>query len=443
MNYKIQMPEKLAPIFQGRADVRAARGGRGSGKTYTFAKMSALIGMRYGQAGISGFILCAREVMNSINESSFEEVKRAIEGDEVLSAYYEIGKGYVESVDKRIRYIFAGLTRNLPSIKSKGRVLVCWVEEAESVSEDAFSILEPTLRDDGRNWNAELWLTWNPERRLAPVETRYANSADPMIKVVTINWQDNRWFPDSLNRKRIRCRKEQPDDYDWIWNGQFRRAAKSAYYARQLTAAREDGRIGILARDPLMSVYAFWDIGGTGAKSDATAIWIVQFIGRMILLLNYYEVVGQPLSEHARWLKARGYADAHCVLPHDGGNHEKIEKVTYESALNDAGFSVTVVPNQGKGAATERIEALRRVFPQMMIDEKKCANGIEALAWYREKWDEKRQCGLGPMHDFSSHGADAAGLIAIYYLTIYALRSGANQKPSDALKRKRANWRVA
>jgi hypothetical protein len=39
----------------------------------------------------------------------------------------------------------------------------------------------------------------------------------------------------------------------------------------------------------------------------------------------------------------------------------------------------------------------------------------EALGAYHEKKDEQREIGLGPEHDWSSHAADAFGLMAIAY----------------------------
>jgi phage terminase large subunit len=162
-----------------------------------------------------------------------------------------------------------------------------------------------------------------------------------------------------------------------------------------------------------MTVRAYWDIGGTGAKADACAIWIVQFIGHEVRVLNYYEAVGQPLASHVGWLRANGYGDALCVLPHDGATHDKVYKVSYESALREAQFSVRVVPNMGAGAANTRIEAVRRLFPQISFNESTTEPGRDALGWYHEKRDEARGIGLGPDHDWASHGADAFGLMAV------------------------------
>ncbi len=70
--------------------------------------------------------------------------------------------------------------------------------------------------------------------------------------------------------------------------------------------------------------------------------------------------------------------------------------------------------NQGKGAAMQRVNAARKLFPSMWFSEK-CQAGLDALGWYHEKKDEKRDIGLGPNHDWSSHGADAFGLAAVAY----------------------------
>ncbi|KPF66111.1 terminase [beta proteobacterium AAP99] len=411
---RVELPDKLIPVFEGPADVRGAHGGRGSAKTRSFAKMTAVYGYRYGMQGVRGQILCARHHLNSLEDSSLEECKRAIEEEPWLSDYYEIGETYIRSRDGNIWYTFAGLNSNLGSIKSKGRILVCWVDEAEPVTETAFTTLGPTLREEGEDWNAELWLTWNRRRRTAAVE-RYAHSRDPLIKIVELNWRDNPKFPDRLERERQRDLAERPEQYAHIWEGDYEEFREGAYYTKQLLEAKEQRRIGRLAPDPLMKKRLFCDIGGTGRNADAFAIWVAQFVGMEIRALDYYESVGQPLATHVEWMRANGYEpkDAQIWLPHDGANNDKVFSVSHESALRSIGYDVTVIPNQGKGAALQRIEAARRVFPRVWFDEQKTQAGREALAEYHEKRDEARRIGLGPEHNWASHGADAFGLMAV------------------------------
>ena len=413
---QIAIPAKLIPVFQGDADVRGSYGGRGSGKTRTFAKMIALRGYIYGMAGVAGQLLCARQFMNSLADSSLEECKRAIEEEPFLATYYEIGDKFIRSRDDRIWFSFAGLDRNIASIKSKGRILICWVDEAEPVTDEAFTTLIPTLREEGEDWNAELWVTWNPKRKKAAVE-RFRNSTDQRIKVVELNWRDNEKFPAKLERERQRDLRERPDQYDHVWEGGYATVIEGAYYAASLTAAKAQGRIGRVPADPLMTIRLFCDIGGTGARADAFTIWAKQFIGKEIRVLDYYEAVGQPLSSHLEWMRERGYSPkrAQIWLPHDGSTQDKVFDVSYESALKAAGYAVTVVPNQGKGAAKARIEAARRLFPSMWFNAETTEAGREALGFYHEKRDEVRGIGLGPEHDWSSHGADSFGLGCVAY----------------------------
>jgi phage terminase large subunit len=408
----VDLPEKLVPVFIGDARYRGAHGGRGSGKTRSFAKMTAVRAYAWSKAGRRGVILCGRQYMNSLSDSSLEEIKAAIQSEPWLAEHFDVGEKYVRTRDGRISYVFAGLDRSVDSIKSTARILLAWVDEAEAVTEAAWQILIPTIREEG----SELWVTWNPKRKGSDTDKRFRLAEQPDdVKIVQMNWRDNPWFPSVLQRERLADKAERPDDYDHVWEGAYATSITGAYYAASLTKARADQRIGRVAIDPLMTVRAWWDIGGTGAKADATAIWVGQYIGREIRLCDYYEAVGQPLAAHVGWLRSRGYDKALCVLPHDGAQHDKIASATYEGALDDAGFSVRVVPNQGQGAAMGRIEAARRLFPQMHFDAERCAGGIDAIGWYHEKRDDVRGIGLGPAHDWASHGADAFGLVAVDY----------------------------
>jgi phage terminase large subunit len=116
-------------------------------------------------------------------------------------------------------------------------------------------------------------------------------------------------------------------------------------------------------------------------------------------------------------MRAQGYTPdrAQIWLPHDGASNDKVFDVSYESALRSAGYTVTVVPNQGKGAASARIEAGRRLFPSMWFNADTCQGGLDALGAYHEQKHEKTGVGLGPKHDWSSHGADAFGLGCVAY----------------------------
>ena len=376
--------------------------------------MSAVRALMWAKAGKSGIILCGRQYMNSLDESSLEEVKTAINEEQFLRESFIITERTIktdsEKFDGLVEYKFSGLDRNIASVKSKARILLCWVDEAEPVTEHAWEVLIPTLRDE----ESELWCTWNPERKGSATNKRFRDSKDPLTKCVELNYKDNPWFPDILDRARLKDKLERPESYEHIWNGDFITTMTGAYYAASLTQAKE-GRIGFVAADPLLTHRIYCDIGGTGANADAFTMVVAQFVGAEIRVLDCYEAQGQPLATHLSWLRSKNYGPdrAQIWLPHDGSTHDKVYDVSYESAMKDAGFKVTVVPNQGKGAAMARIEETRRLFPTMRFNESTTEPLRDALGFYHERRHEQRDVGLGPDHDWSSHFADAFGLMSV------------------------------
>lgn len=409
--FRLELPPKLIPVFSGDADYRGAYGGRGSAKTRSFAKMTAVKAIQFAAANETGLIVCAREFMNTLDESSLAEVKAAIASEPWLAEQFDVGEKYVRTKCGRLEYDFIGLARHLDSIKSKARIRLLWVDEAEPVSEAAWSKAVNTVREEG----AEIWVTWNPERKNSDTHKRWRLNPPARSKIIELNWRDNPWFPETLNRKRLDDLEKRPDSYEHVWEGGFVTAMEGAYYASALTQAKAEGRVCKVEFDPLMTVRLFCDIGGTGAKADAFAMWPAQFIGDEIRVRDYYEAVGQPLATHLAWLKTKGYGPgkAQFWLPHDGSTHDRVFAVSYESELRKAGYQVTVVPNQGRGAASARVEAGRKLFSQIHFDADTTEAGRDALGWYHEKRDDKRGIGLGPEHDWSSHAADAFGLMCV------------------------------
>ncbi|MEX6160687.1 PBSX family phage terminase large subunit [Proteus mirabilis] len=215
---RIEIPPKLIPAFEGNYRYRCSHGGRGSAKTRTFALMTAIRGYMAAMNGQSGVILCAREYMNSLEESSMEEVKQAIRSVPWLNDFYELGEKYIRTKCRSVNYVFAGLRHNLDSIKSKARILIAWVDEAESVSEIAWTKLTPTVREAG----SEIWVTWNPERDGSATDKRFRKNPPDNAIVVEMNYGDNPWFPSVLEEERL-SDQERLDSatYAWIWEGAY------------------------------------------------------------------------------------------------------------------------------------------------------------------------------------------------------------------------------
>jgi phage terminase large subunit len=407
---------KTAEVFEpllAPSRYKGIWGGRGSGKSHFLAeKLMEDCLAEPGETGEGLRSVCIREVQKDLAQSS----KLLIETK--LSAYglgeadgFKVYRDVI-TTPKDGLMIFKGMNDyTADSIKSLEGFKRAWWEEAQTATAHSLNLLRPTLRATG----SELWFSWNPRRAVDPVDVMLRGPEKPTgAVVIKANWKDNPWFTSELEQERLDCLRMQPEQYDHIWDGGYVSVIEGAYYAKALTEARAQGRIGRVGADPLMTTRAFVDIGGTGAKSDAFAMWIAQFVGKEVRVLDYYEAVGQPLSAHIAWMRSKGY-QAHVYLPHDGETKDRVHSVSFQSAFQDAGYKVTVIPNQGAGAARARIEAGRRLFPSIWFNAETTDAGLAALGWYHEKKDEQRNVGLGPEHDWASHGADAFGLMAVAY----------------------------
>jgi phage terminase large subunit len=355
--------------------------------------------------------VCIREVQKTLAQSS----KRLIEAkisDLGVGHHFKIFNDKIETPGDGI-IIFQGMQdHTAESIKSLEGFKRAWIEEAQTLSHRSLSLLRPTIRADG----SEIWASWNATRKSDAIDDFLRAKKPEGSVVVQANWRDNPWFPKELEAERKLDLELYPDRYDHIWEGGYAKAFEGAYFAKMLQEARAQGRICKVAADPLLPIKAFFDIGGAGAKADAMAIWIAQFVGQEIRILDYIEGVGQVLAYYVNELRKRGWKDAVCYLPHDGVNTNNITGKKYEDHLREAGFEVEPpVKNQGAGAAMMRVEAVRRIGPKLWFNEETTEAGRDALGYYHERKDETRNVGLGPEHDWSSNGADAFGLMAIVY----------------------------
>jgi phage terminase large subunit len=389
------------------ARYKGAHGGRGSGKSWFFAELL----VEECLSKPATLAVCIREVQKTLAQSSKRLIEAKIEQLGV-GREFEILKDQIKTPGGGL-IIFQGMQdHTAESIKSLEGYRIAWVEEAQTLSGRSLSLLRPTIRAA----QSEIWFSWNPTRKADAVDQFLRKERPNNAIVVEANWRDNPWFPEVLEDERRLELKKYPERYGHTWEGEYAAAFEGAYFAGCLNQAKLDGRICKVSADPLLPIQAWIDIGGAGARADAFTMWIAQFVGQEIRVLDYYEAQGQVLAEHVHWLRSRGYERAIIRLPHDGVNVNNITGKQYKDHFAEAGFNVPMpTPNQGAGAAALRIEAVRRVFPKVWFNEATTADGRLALGFYHEKRDELRNIGMGPDHDWSSHAADAFGLMAINY----------------------------
>lgn len=256
--------------------------------------MTAVRAYMYAEAGVSGVILGGREYMNSLEESSMEEIKQAIKSEPWLDAYFDIGEKYIRTKNRRVWYVFAGLRHNLDSIKSKARILIAWIDEAENVSEIAWQKLIPTVREEG----SEIWLTWNPEKDGSPTDQRFVKAPPPNSKIVEMNFSDNPWFPAVLEQERLSDRARLDDaTYAWIWEGAYRENSEAQILSGKYRIDEFDSQQGWdgpyhgldwgFAQDPTTAVrcwihddrlYVEMEAGRPGLELDDTVPYLKQRI---------------------------------------------------------------------------------------------------------------------------------------------------------------------
>ena len=370
--------------------------------------MVAVRGYMYGRAGVTGQLVCGRQFMNSLEDSSLEECKRAIEDTPFLADYYEIGEKFIKSRDGRIWFTFIGLDRNIASIKSKGRILLLWVDEAEPVTDAAWNVVQPTLREEGDDWNAELWVTWNPRRKTAAVEKRFRRSTDPRIKIVECNWRDNPKFPSVLERQRLRDQAERPEEYDHIWEGKYG-FTQGAILARWVHKAERSGRLNACEFDPNgTDITISSDIG----FRDTAGWWFWQRKLGGFSVLKYIGDSGWDAEDWIAALKKIIAEEFHgrvgkIWLPHDAraktfqSKHSTVEK--FIAAFGVA--HVDIVPQTKK---QDQINAARTVIDQCEFNQEACEEGLDGLiAWEFDYNEDTQAFSREPIHNWASHPSDA------------------------------------
>ena len=396
----LEIPEAFGGLFDPYR-YKAFYGGRGSAKSHSFVRaLLTTTFMRPIRA------ICAREIQKSIADS----IKQLIDDQIARNGLpgFRSTETYIEHVNGSL-YTFAGLRSNPESIKSKEGYDIALVEEADRVSRRSLDLLIPTMRAE----NSELWFCWNPNSEFDAVDKMFRGKSTPPNSLIRrVSWRDNPFFPKVLKAEMEFDRATDPDKADHVWEGEYQKAAEGAYYRDQMRQARADGRLDAqLAVDPALPLRAYWDLG----VSDYMSVWVCQFVGLQIRVLDHISGQGQPLPYYLNELRARGHQYAECVLPHDGDHRDITTAEPLIKHVKDAGFQARVIKNQGKGAAMRRVEATRRLFPRMHFDGTKCAAGLKAIAAYHERRDPDRNIGLGPEHDWASHDADSLGLMAVDY----------------------------
>lgn len=385
MKVRLELPPLLVPVFQGEARYRGAYGGRGSAKTRSFAKMAAVRALTLAMAGKSGLIVCGREFMISLADSSMAEVKAAIESEEWLRSNFEVGERFIrtrEGLPGRIDFAFIGLRHNLDSIKSKAFIHVLWIDEAEPVTRTAWEKATKTVREEG----SEIWVTWNPEREDSETHQRFRVNPPPGSKIVQINWRDNPWFPSALEFERQHDLSRDPDMYDWVWEGGFLRRSQARVFNNWVSKEFD-------TPDGVRFYYgADW-----GFSVDPTVLVRCYLDGRTLYVDHEAYAVGCEIDRTPELFK-QVPGSTEWPIRADSARPDTI------SYMQRHGFPQMVPAVKGKDSVKDGVEFLKSCD---IVVHPRCKHTIQELARYSYKVDPLTDEVLPELADKENHVIDS------------------------------------
>jgi phage terminase large subunit len=280
---ELETPTAFAPLLHplGTYRYRVYYGGRGSAKSWQFAR--ALLAHALARPIR---VLCAREYQASMRDSVHRVLADQI-GLLGLSPAFEVQETTIRAVNGS-EFLFKGLRRDIAQIKSTEGVDVCWVEEAEAVSDASWRTLIPTIRAPG----SEIWVSFNPSLSTDPTYQRFVASPPPRTVLQHVTYRDNPWFPVVLKEEADALRMADPEAYAHVWGGQPWARSDTQVLAGKVVVQEFDPVPGDLwghplfgadwgfARDPSVLVrcwirdgrlYVDYDAGGVQLDMDDTA----------------------------------------------------------------------------------------------------------------------------------------------------------------------------
>jgi len=411
-----EFPEKLEFLFDPHR-YKVVRGGRASGKSWGLARALLILA-----AGKKLRILCTREIQNSIKDSVHKLLSDQIEllG---LSSIYKITETSLKCTATGSEFVFSGLSsQTVESIKSFEGFDKVWIEEGQAISEKSFTILIPTIRKAG----SEIWVSYNPELETDPTHQRFVVNPPHDCVSVEMNWRDNPFFNEVMDRERLHCLTRDPEGYKNIWDGECKPAVDGAIYYSEINTAQKENRICNIPYDPMLKVHIVMDLGW----GDSLSIAFVQKNLSEIRIINYLEYSQTALDVVSSDLKAFRYNWGKVFLPHDGFNKTLNAggKSTYD-ILRALGWDVVKKDDIVILSVEEGIRSARMAFRRFYFDSANVAGPdnplpesgqtvlthrlIESLKRYRRKISRETETSTTPVHDEFSHGADCFRYIAI------------------------------
>jgi len=428
---KASFPEKAQFLFRPYP-YKVMRGGRGSSKSHSAA--GALV---IQTAQKPHRVLCTREVQTSIKDSVHKLLCDKIE-DLNLGMYYTVLQNEIRARNGG-EFMFSGLAdQTATSIKSFEGISRCWCEEAQVISKRSWDILLPTIRYEDRPdtkiklGDAEIWVTYNPELESDPTHQMFTVNPPPGTMNVEMNWRDNPWFPKILEARRQYCLKNDPDNYDNIWEGKCKPAVEGAIFFKQIQEAEVNRRICNIPHEPMLKVHVVLDLGW----GDSLAASLVQKHLSEIRIIEYLEFNQTRLDILSNELKKRPYDWGRVWLPYADGFSKTLNSGGKSTCdiLEKLGWDVVPKTEIVDLTVEQGIKITRMAFHKMYFDKSKCGaleppktipgenevkhteyshRLVECLKRYRRNVNKTTGAETAPVRNTAAHGGDCTRYIAI------------------------------
>ena len=397
----IRFPRKLDFLFKP-ARYKVARGGRGSGKSWGFARALILRCVKQQTR-----ILCTREVQKSIQQSVHQLLSDQIEAMG-LAPVFEVLNSEIRGPNGSQIY-FSGLSdQTAESLKSFEGVDIVWCEEAQAISKRSWDILIPTIRKDG----SEIWVTYNPQLESDETHQRFVLHPPPNCVSVEMNYHDNPYFPAVLEAERAHAEATmRADDYRHTWLGQCRPAVEGAIYFEAMSQSVAAGRIRQVPHDCSLKTHVVFDLG----MADSMTLILVQKVASEVRVVHYIEGTQRILADYSAELRNLRLDDqpmnwGTLWLPHDGFHTRHQTGKDDATILRGLGWTVQPVPQVSVNSGIDRA---RELFPRVYFHQPRTERLVECLKRYRWNLNSKTGEAQHPLHDEFSHGADAFRYLAL------------------------------
>lgn len=215
---RAKLPAKLA-ILREPSRYKVLYGGRGGAKSWGCAIDLLIRGMEKPLR-----ILCVREIQASISDSVHKLLADRVR-DFNLEHFYEVQRSAIRGANGT-EFIFLGIQRNPGKVKSTEGIDICWVEEADNISDESLDLLIPTIRKE----ESEIWFTFNPQFDDDPVYRRFVLNPPDDALLCKMGWEDNPWFSDTLRAEMLYDQKTSPSKHRHIWLGECKDARDGEVY---------------------------------------------------------------------------------------------------------------------------------------------------------------------------------------------------------------------